>query len=507
MPKTKISDFSTTAGNNTDINSINIAEGCAPSGINDAIRTLMAYLKDWQSGAVAQDNSFNGAVTISGNAVLSANLTASGNVGIGTSSPTVKLDVRGNASFSGNATARQTADFTNTGAQLYVGAESSAGGAVFTGSSAYAGIIGTNTNTPLQLGTNGTIKTTLDSAGNLGLGVVPSAWGASEYRAVQVGNGASFYGRFAAGDQDKAGISSNAFNNGTNWLYIATDSAANYTQIGGGHFWYTAPSGTAGNAITFTQAMTLDASGNLGIGATSPGVKLDVSGGSIRVNEDGVGTKILTLRSDFASLGPAINVTTSNPLLFLTNNTERMRIDSSGNLLVGTTDPALTTGNGIKAVTSGTPYLLVNTSGSTSATTSLLVYSTGASAYRFYVRNDGAIFATNTTIQSISDVQLKENVRSLDYGLAQIMELQPRRFDWKDGKGLDKKNDIGFIAQEFESVVPEFVDESIDTNEDGSNIKTVGAAGLIPILVKAIQEQQAIIEQLKADVAALKGKV
>lgn len=75
MAKVKISDFSSTAGNNTDINSINIAEGCAPSGINDAIRTLMGYLKDWQSGAVAQDNSFNGAVTVSGNTVLSANLT------------------------------------------------------------------------------------------------------------------------------------------------------------------------------------------------------------------------------------------------------------------------------------------------------------------------------------------------------------------------------------------------------------------------------------------------
>lgn len=78
MPKVKISDFSTTAGNNTDINSINIAEGCAPSGINDAIRTLMAYLKDWQSGAVSQDNSFNGAVTVSGATVLSSTLAVTG---------------------------------------------------------------------------------------------------------------------------------------------------------------------------------------------------------------------------------------------------------------------------------------------------------------------------------------------------------------------------------------------------------------------------------------------
>jgi hypothetical protein len=78
MPKVKISDFSSTAGNNTDINSINIAEGCAPSGINDAIRTLMAQLKDWQSGAVAQDNTFNGAVTVSGAAVMSSTLAVTG---------------------------------------------------------------------------------------------------------------------------------------------------------------------------------------------------------------------------------------------------------------------------------------------------------------------------------------------------------------------------------------------------------------------------------------------
>jgi hypothetical protein len=60
MPKTKISEFSATPANNTDIDSINIAEGCAPSGINDAIRELMAQLKDFQTGA--QGDSFNGPI-------------------------------------------------------------------------------------------------------------------------------------------------------------------------------------------------------------------------------------------------------------------------------------------------------------------------------------------------------------------------------------------------------------------------------------------------------------
>jgi hypothetical protein len=108
MPKTKISEYSSTAGNNTDINSINIAEGCAPSGINDAIRTLMAQLKDWQSGAVSQDNSFNGAVTISGAAVLSSTLAVSGSqTNSGSLTVTGALNANGASSlgaatFSGN---------------------------------------------------------------------------------------------------------------------------------------------------------------------------------------------------------------------------------------------------------------------------------------------------------------------------------------------------------------------------------------------------------------------
>lgn len=104
MPKVKISDFSTTAGNNTDINSINIAEGCAPSGINDAIRTLMAYLKDWQSGAVAQDNSFNGAVTVSGATVLSSTLAVTGATTVsGAAVLSSDLNVAGKTTLTGSS--------------------------------------------------------------------------------------------------------------------------------------------------------------------------------------------------------------------------------------------------------------------------------------------------------------------------------------------------------------------------------------------------------------------
>ena len=117
----------------------------------------------------------------------------------------------------------------------------------------------------------------IDASGNLGLGVVPSAWGAA-YKALDVSNN---YALFNNGGSGVGGLASNAYHNGTNWIYKTSNPATKYHQevIGGLHSWYIAPSGTAGSAITFTQAMTLDASGNLLIGTTSSGAsKLRISG-------------------------------------------------------------------------------------------------------------------------------------------------------------------------------------------------------------------------------------
>lgn len=79
-----------------------------------------------------------------------------------------------------------------------------------------------------------------------------------------------------------------------------------------------------------------DSSGKLGIGTSSPSTPLDVIGSTgLRVNEDGSGTKVINLRSDFAGVGPAVNVSSNHPLLLMTNNTERARISSAGTLAVG----------------------------------------------------------------------------------------------------------------------------------------------------------------------------
>lgn len=110
----------------------------------------------------------------------------------------------------------------------------------------------------------GSTAMTLNSTG-LGVGVTPSAWAVS-YKSVQVGTIGSL-----AADPTNVSVGANRFYNGTNSIYLTTAASTVYNQNAGQHQWFTAPSGTAGTAITFTQAMTLDASGNLLVGLTAAG--------------------------------------------------------------------------------------------------------------------------------------------------------------------------------------------------------------------------------------------
>jgi len=81
MPKDKVSEWSSTPSNNTDIGGINIAEGCAPSGINNAIRELMAQVKDMQAGTDSDNFAVGGTLSVTGNTTLSSTLTVNSSVG------------------------------------------------------------------------------------------------------------------------------------------------------------------------------------------------------------------------------------------------------------------------------------------------------------------------------------------------------------------------------------------------------------------------------------------
>lgn len=592
MPKTKISEFSATANSNTDINSINIAEGCAPSNINDAIRELMAELKDFQAGT--KGDSFNGpvngtvgattpasgafttlsstgnttlgdasgdTVTINGtttfvnvnptlsagtaNGVLYLNgskvatsgsaltfdgttlsnstsgtpfslnrtgaatalieLKQSGTVGsyLGTSGSNDMIFFNGSASelmrINGTGLGIGTSSpanklHINSGASTTAALIESTGTSVFTGlknsgSIAYIGADNTGAFLVQTPGSGFSTKLTVDSSGNLGLGVTPSAW-QSGRKALQVGNASinSF-----SNSQNQLGA--NFYYDGTNNKYISSDFSTVYQQLSGQHQWYTAASGTAGNTITFTQAMTLDASGNLLVGATSNG-----NGYKIYAKNNNTSTTSLVLENN----NGGYQVYTQNQELafFQLNVGERARIDSSGNLLIGKTSTGLAVGIQLEA-NGGSSFIR---SSSSNSDLNLYVYSTGASAARFYVGMGGTVYATNTTISAISDQRFKENIQDIDVGLDAIMALKPRKFDWKAGQGKDIKGDRGFIAQEIEQVFPDLVDQWADPAPEGEEPYKSVRQDLIPVLVKAIQEQQAIIEQLTSRIQALENK-
>jgi hypothetical protein len=188
-------------------------------------------------------------------------LTSTG-LGIGTSSPAVKLDVVGAISSTGNI---------RSNGKAYIGSS----GTFNWGTTGADGILSWDTGKVLiyglsgkaiEFGTNNTVAATLDTSGNLGLGVTPSAWYGG-YKALQFGGLTAIA---SIQTNDGLNLTSNAYAYGSNtWKYLETYVAARYEIGGGAHQWYVAPSGTQGTAITFTQAMTLDASGNLLVGTTT----------------------------------------------------------------------------------------------------------------------------------------------------------------------------------------------------------------------------------------------
>ena len=532
---------------------IGVAGNSIFSGLGDTILTSNAYYNGaWKYGASGVNS---GLYEINGNVHLwkyasagtagntigfteAMRIDSSGNVGIGTASP--------NAYGAGYTTAQANG---SSGGLL----QATVGGSTIIGelyASQGLGLVqvGTRTNHPLAFKTNSVEAMRIDSSGNVGIGTSsPSSYGKL---AVVSGNFTDNTIGFSVGTstsgnknivnfQDSSGITASitAFNS-------AYGSGSSY-------------------ALAFNtnsaERMRIDSSGNLLIGTTTGGGRLTVDAGASSqygtfnaATAGNCGYVMKYAGTQFGAIGNGsfttsggsatdFGISAANNLIFDIGITEKMRIDASGNLCVGTStssakltvasssNPAVyfsapsaaagTTGGvlGISSSTVSPRQLYFGIDESSGYTWEQNIQQgVGTTPHRFYsyttyqgqFNGGGAWFQGNNSASwsTTSDERVKENIVSLSSGLNVITALRPVEFDYK----ISKSHDIGFIAQEYQKILPEQINESAPL--EGQEVfvtdgKVLGITpNLIPYLVKAIQEQQALIESLTTRLTALENK-
>jgi hypothetical protein len=426
---------------------------------------------------------------------------------------------------------------TNSATRLPIGANGyvlsvSGGTAVWSASGSGSGTV--NSGTQYQLGYYATTGTAIsgnsgivtDANGNLGLGVTPSA---TNLPTIQTA-----YGLFTGSNE--ATIANNAIYN-SGFKYVNSFAATKYYQSLGVHSWHTAPSGTAGNPITFTQAMTLDSSGNLGIGTTSPNANLQVTsstfpvlkvadnlgGGALALGDSGTNNNYVGIwrgQANSISGGGFLNIQGNNIAFMPTDATfgsasEKMRLTSSGSLLVNTTNNSITgdsTGAGATFVnaSAGYPGFVSYATTSTGGTGIAAFWSNnhGTPSVAAYFRADGGLanYATNNVV--LSDERIKKDISLANNYLDKICAIPVKTFRFKSEDETVQLT-LGVIAQDVQSIAPELINTDGfggTKAPDGSALLTVYQTDLQFALMKSIQELSAQVTSLTARLTALEAR-
>lgn len=352
----------------------------------------------------------------------------------------------------------------------------------------------------IVFGTGTAEKMRMSSSGNFGIGTSsPTA----KVHAVNSGNG--FIYRFAGGTSSEI----------TGGIYAST--AAGFASIG------TTSNHTFNIFTNDTDRLTITSGGNVGIGTSSPGRLLSLYKSSTPIlqfvdNISGTGASngFLIYNAGFDAY---LQNTSNGFMAFYTNDTERMRITSGGQIQLGTTSISgevvkVTGTSGLDnyiSVYAGSIHVFLdadstNSSGivGTQSNHNFKLRSNGIN--RMNIDTSGNIGAPNsgTNIYNASDLRLKQNIETIENGLDKIIALNPVKFNWIDGfvESEEGKDMLGFIAQEVQNAIPEAVEDfssnSITIGETIiENPLRVNEKFIIPVLVKAVQELEARIKQLE----------
>ena len=277
-------------------------------------------------------------------------------------------------------------------------------------------------------------------------------------------------------------------------------------------------------AAEFRVNGAITGTGNVGIGVTSPSslgsgfkeliIGGDTEGAGIELKDGNSNVRGGLFTSD-NTLAMIVRTITNHPMLFRTNNTERMRIDSSGRLLIGQTTVSSTEASGKLCVSAaisggGQGVITGNDTSSNDFGCGLVVNknsSTTTSSARFiqfYANNFGQPMGgivgngtENAQFATMSDERYKKNIKPLSGILQKINKLKTISFDWKH---KDESVNAGFIAQNVQEIFPEYVVDNIGNDEQNKIMGTTGgmSAGYIAILTAAIQELSAKVAALEA---------
>jgi hypothetical protein len=359
---------------------------------------------------------------------------------------------------------------------------------------------------------------------------------------------------------------------------IVTNESSAYIQEAGSHKFYSQASGSAGAAVTLSEKMRIDSSGQIGVGTTSPQRQFHIAGGSntgLKISGNNTGSASgdgfdIFVRDD--NSGVELVQRENTFMTFHTNNTERMRIDASGNLGIGTT-PASASSTTRMHIHNGTSTAILQLTGAGVGTTdsdgtelaaddngdfrirnfesgSMQFFNNGSERMR--IDSGGNLLVGQTTLnynaagasmgsgglfracveggmvaalnrrasdgvilnfyKDGSTVGSKRDISDLDLGLNLVTKLKPSQFRYKIS---DEDSPImyGLIAQDLEESLTEVGIEKNSTwllqhepkNDEKQSDYSLDYLKLTPVLIKAIQEQQELIETLQAKVEALEN--
>jgi trimeric autotransporter adhesin len=374
--------------------------------------------------------------------------------------------------------------------------------------------------TNLTIQSAGTTAMTIDTSQNVGIGTTSPSYKLDVSQNTSGGTSIQIQNPNATANSNAGYIART--NNGNEYIQlIGYAQASGYLQFNNatGGVVETVNSQPLAFWTNATERMRIDSSGNLLVGTTSvlfgSNTQISVKGNSTNnAALVGVSHSDGSVTGYFNTYGGTLNIGsyTNSSFTFNTNNAERMRIDSSGNLLVGTTAQLSTEKFRVESSaswavafrtthnTSGDINLYLEMGSNTNNTSSYFINaSTTGVGGKFYVYGNGNVQNFNNSYGAISDVSLKENIVDATPKLADLMQVQIRNYNFKTDETKTKQ--IGVVAQELETVFPSM----IETDKDG--IKGVKYSVFVPMLIKALQELSAKVDAQAAEITALKAKV